>query len=673
MLLKENNQDSWDFNKNLVLTENYLTKDAILSANLTEDFTGDANWMIYSTARRLPNGNTYYPELTEAYMLYCMEHNMSSWFSCGEELTLSEEFLNYIKEEDKSLGIQIYDKDLKYYTGYYFSADRLENWDGNPVKLVGNCYEELDTAQYAKYFTKEPVRAYKINKLDENVSKYLNGSLQITGLDKGFYKIYRFDETTQRCSSYSSFTINDNNGGISYSCTEGIYLVTDAETANSHNIKGVYSGEMNADTTGYTLIRELKATDNSSEYVITPEFKALVEQAPANSTIKGYLKNDGCELDTDICQLIKDKNISLEVMFCNYDQYWIDGEYIEYLKLSSIKKFDADDMYGYISGYSNIHFGNYESSYAPDSLLNGIGHTWRQDRDGKYYVGDPNGTKFYVYNCNYEQREYELLDEVEVAFGYATLKTYEVDSYILTNAPLERTTWTADEEYTYTPPTKTDGDADKKTDGDADKKPDDTETPSTPDTPNEPDVPSVPDKPSKPSTPDTPNNSGKTDTPSAPVTPVTPDVPNDNVTPATPETPSTPSAPDNTDTPSDTETPDTPDVPGDTETPDVPGDTETPDTPDVPGDTETPETPDNSQENNSDNNESNDNSENQNSNVTGSVSVGGTTIIDKVPDNIVLPTIKQTVITNEKGKASAPSKVKASSIVKKGECGTECN
>ena len=505
----------------------------ILAAELSEEFTNDENWLIRSTARRYGNKDywgLYYPDLTEAFILRELEQNNSNSFVTDKDMTLSDETLQYIQDNERYCYItMISGEDAKIRTEYNINGSNIaESWDGtSSVMLKAPKEDSVNVADYAQYFSGDVAPLLGYTKPD--LPDFVGVSTQISGLDQGDYWIYLYDPSTGNMSMWSTITITENSQWVYFGSdnSDSVYLVTPAGTYNNHNVSGVSSGMEAADLTGRTVLMEEKQLDeNSYTYQVSEAFKQLVADAEDGATLKVYADGSGAYWDTDLAETLQNKHLKLDVLFTSRYYYYMDSTD----RVRGLCLVDCSDSL-VSSVYSNsIYLNDSEYEYAPMKLFNGTKYFTFSGQNGKtnekVYAGNQfvNGTKVYLYTIDYVNRTLTLADTVEVKYGYLELDNLDQYTQLYaTTSELSRTTWTEDEEYHYVDP----------------------DEPDEPDTPDEPDEPiATPDEPDQPSEPDTPS---EPDQPSEPDTPSEPDQPSEPDTPVTPDKPSG----DNTDKPSD--------------------------------------------------------------------------------------------------------------------------
>lgn len=497
-----NSDDTSVYANRLQLYGNKLSKDVILAAGLSEEFTKDENWMIRSTARRYGNKDyleLYYPDLTEAFILRELEQHSSNSFVTDKDMTFSDETLQYIQDNERFCYITLISgEDAKIQTEYNINGHNIaESWDGtSSVTLKAPKEDSVNVADYAKYFSDvTPLLGYT----KPDIPDFVGASTQISGLDQGDYWIYRYDPSTGNMSMWSTITITENSQWVYFGSdnSDNVYLVTPAGTYNNHNVSGASSGMEAADITGRTVLMEQKQLDeNSYTYEVSEAFKQLVADAEEGDTLKVYADGMGAYWDMDLAETLQNKHLKLDVLFTSRYYYYIDSstDMVRGLRLVDCSDSLVSEVYS-----TSIYLNDNEYEYAPMKLFNGTKYFTVSSQNGKtyekVYAGNQfvNGTKVYLYSIDYVNRTVTLADTVEVKYGYLEFNNLDqYDQLYATTSELSRTTWTEDEEYHYVDP----------------------------DEPDEPDQPSEPDEPI--ATPDEP------DQPSEPDTPVTPDKPGDD-------------------------------------------------------------------------------------------------------------------------------------------------
>ena len=447
-----NDEDKKPVNK-LRLYGNGLTRADIEAAKLSSDYMDDANWLIWSTTSQGKQNGYIYSELTESYILYALERGGydsmimdNTTFTFKGDMTMSAEALKYIQDCDKysNISLNLISEDGNVVAHYDLKDFVTNNWD-KKSSFTFEAPRICNVDDYASYFSKKPLMAYSFD-YDDGVTTGGNVGLYYSQDETSSYNIYLLDKKTKE--KYSN----------SYAYYWGIdskydYIITDSDTRYYNNVQGVSSENQIVPLSDCgILVGDFVETDNSYEFVISDEFKNAIKNAADGATIKGYIKTSGFSFDTDLLEMLRNKNITLDIIYgydVNDSQFAVNSENtVTYSSDESI------DSYSWFSASTPWLYEMWDSEvYAPYKLFNGIVASpftaVGYNSTKKMYYGNQykNGDELYVYYIDNANRKIDLVASSKVAWGYVTFENLKQYNYYITDSKLAKTTWTVDDEY----------------------------------------------------------------------------------------------------------------------------------------------------------------------------------------------------------------------------------
>ena len=260
------------------------------------------------------------------------------------------------------------------------------------------------------------------------------------------YNIYMLDKKTKEkySNSYADYW------GID---SKYDYIITDSDTRYYNNVQGVSSENQIVPLSDCgILVGDVVETDNSYRFAFSDEFKNAVKNAADGATIKGYIKTSGFSFDTDLLEMLRNKNITLDIIYgydVNDSQFAVNSE-----NTVTYSSDESTDTYSWFDASVPWLYKMYDSEvYAPYKLFNGIMAssftTVGYNSTNKMYYGNQykNGDELYVYYIDNANRKIDLVASSKVAWGYVTFENLKQNYYYITDSKLSKTTWTVDDEY----------------------------------------------------------------------------------------------------------------------------------------------------------------------------------------------------------------------------------
>ena len=447
-----NDEDKKPVNK-LRLYGNGLTRADIEAAKLSSDYMDDANWLIWSTTSHGKQNGYIYSELTESYILYALERGGydsmimdNTTFTFKGDMTMSAEALKYIQDCDKysNISLNLISEDGNVVAHYDLKDFVTNNWD-KKSSFTFEAPRICNVDDYASYFSKKPLMAYSFD-YDDGVTTGGNVGLYYSQDETSSYNIYMLDKETKE--KYSN----------SYAYYLGIdskydYIITDSDTRYYNNVQGVSSENQIVPLSDCgILVGDFVETDNSYRFAFSDEFKNAVKNAADGATIKGYIKTSGFSFDTDLLEMLRKKNITLDIIYgydVNDSQFSVDSE-----NTVTYSSDESTDTYSWFSASAPWLYKMWDSEvYAPYKLFNGIMASSftavGYNSTKKMYCGNQykNGDELYVYYIDNANRKIDLVASSKVAWGYVTFENLKQNYYYITDSKLSKTTWTVDDEY----------------------------------------------------------------------------------------------------------------------------------------------------------------------------------------------------------------------------------
>ena len=447
-----NDEDKKPVNK-LRLYGNGLTRADIEAAKLSSDYMDDANWLIWSTTSHGKQNGYIYSELTESYILYALERGGydsmimdNTTFTFKGDMTMSAEALKYIQDCDKysNISLNLISEDGNVVAHYNLKDFVTNNWD-KKSNFTFEAPRICNVDDYASYFSKKPLMACSFD-YDDGVTTGGSVGLYYSQGETSSYNIYMLDKETKEkySNSYADYW------GID---SKYDYIITDSDTRYYNNVQGVSSENQIVPLSDCgILVGDFVETDNSYRFAFSDEFKNAVKNAADGATIKGYIKTSGFSFDTDLLEMLRKKNITLDIIYgydVNDSQFSVDSE-----NTVTYSSDESTDTYSWFSASAPWLYKMWDSEvYAPYKLFNGIMASSftavGYNSTKKMYCGNQykNGDELYVYYIDNANRKIDLVASSKVAWGYVTFENLKQNYYYITDSKLSKTTWTVDDEY----------------------------------------------------------------------------------------------------------------------------------------------------------------------------------------------------------------------------------
>ena len=437
----------------LRLYGNGFTRADIEAAKLSSDYMDDANWLIWSTTSQGKWNGYIYSELTESYILYALERGGynsmimdNTTFTFKGDMTMSADALKYIQECDKYsyISLNLISEDGNVVAHYNLKDFVTNNWD-KKSNFTFEAPRICNVDDYASYFSKKPLMACSFD-YDDGVTTGGSVGLYYSQGETSSYNIYMLDKKTKEkySNSYADYW------GID---SKYDYIITDSDTRYYNNVQGVSSENQIVPLSDCgILVGDVVETDNSYRFAFSDEFKNAVKNAADGATIKGYIKTSGFSFDTDLLEMLRNKNITLDIIYgydVNDSQFAVNSE-----NTVTYSSDESTDTYSWFDAYVPWLYKMYDSEvYAPYKLFNGIMAssftTVGYNSTNKMYYGNQykNGDELYVYYIDNANRKIDLVASSKVAWGYVTFENLKQNYYYITDSKLPKTTWTVDDEY----------------------------------------------------------------------------------------------------------------------------------------------------------------------------------------------------------------------------------
>ena len=429
----------------LRLYGNGLTRADIEAAKLSSDYMDDANWLIWSTTSQGKWNGYIYSELTESYILYALERDGynsmimdNTTFTFKGDMTMSADALKYIQDCDKysNISLNLISEDGNVVAHYNLKDFVTNNWD-KKSSFTFEAPRICNVDDYASYFSKKPLMAYSFD-YDDGVTTGGNVGLYYSQGETSSYNIYMLDKKTKE-KSYGYYW------GID---SKYDYIITDSDTRYYNNVQGVSSENQIVPLSDCGIL----VGDFVDGFVISDEFKNAVKNAADGATIKGYIKTSGFSFDTDLLEMLRNKNITLDIIYgydVNDSHFAVNSE-----NTVTYSSDESTDTYSWFNASAPWLYKMWDSEvYAPYKLFNGIAAssftTVGYNSTKKMYCGNQykNGDELYVYYIDNANRKIDLVASSKVAWGYVTFENLKQNNYYITASKLSKTTWTVDDEY----------------------------------------------------------------------------------------------------------------------------------------------------------------------------------------------------------------------------------